>query len=142
MMIAAGCLLVEGGTPHKESPKHVCVAMKNADNMQYVMPIELGSPGQTMNAIPDTGSFELVIPSTDCGDGCRGHPLFNSTRSATFLFRGVPQVIHYGQGDVNTEVDYDTVKLGGMEVQQQTARDATLVWKSVGECRMMASVPD
>ena len=85
-----------------------------------VVPIEVGSPGQRMQAIPDTGSFELVIPSTECGSGCNGHPLFDSTNSTSFEYRGTKQTIHYGQGDVGTEVDYDTVHLGGMSVQQQS----------------------
>jgi len=103
----------------------VCVPMTNSDNMQYVIPIEIGDPGQVMTAIPDTGSFELVVPSTSCESGCRGHPLFNSSMSNTFKLRGATQVIHYGQGDVTTEVDYDTVRLGGMEVRHQSLLQMT-----------------
>merc|ERR1711988_2042210 len=78
-----------------------------------------------MKAIPDTGSFELVIPSTACGTGCNGHPLFNASKSNSFTWRGSTQVIHYGQGDVTTEVDYNTVKLGGMQVQRQSLLQMT-----------------
>jgi len=101
------------------------VKMTNSDNMQYVIPIEIGEPGQLMTAIPDTGSFELVVPSTACSSGCKGHPLFNATQSRSFKNRGASQVIHYGQGDVTTEVDYDTVKLGGMEVLHQSLLQMT-----------------
>ena len=106
----------------------VCVQMENSDNMQYVIPIQVGNPGQKMMAIPDTGSFELVVPSTECGSGCSGHPLFNATSSTSFLYRGSTQVIHYGQGDVTTEVDYDTVTMAGMQVNHQSqARRPTQV---------------
>ncbi len=103
----------------------VCVQMENSDNMQYVIPIQVGAPGQKMMAIPDTGSFELVVPSTECGSGCSGHPLFNSSSSTSFLYRGSTQVIHYGQGDVTTEVDYDTVTMAGMQVTHQSLLQMT-----------------
>jgi hypothetical protein len=103
----------------------VCVQMENSDNMQYVIPIQVGNPGQKMMAIPDTGSFELVVPSTECGSGCTGHPLFNATSSTSFLYRGSTQVIHYGQGDVTTEVDYDTVTMAGMQVNHQSLLQMT-----------------
>jgi len=103
----------------------VCVQMENSDNMQYVIPIQVGAPGQKMMAIPDTGSFELVVPSTECGSGCTGHPLFNATSSTSFLYRGSTQVIHYGQGDVTTEVDYDTVTMAGMQVTHQSLLQMT-----------------
>jgi hypothetical protein len=103
----------------------VCVQMENSDNMQYVIPIQIGNPGQKMMAIPDTGSFELVIPSTECGSGCSGHPLFNSSVSTSFTYRGATQVIHYGQGDVTTEVDYDTVTMAGMQVTRQSLLQMT-----------------
>lgn len=103
----------------------VCVKMENSDNMQYVIPLEVGQPGQSMTAIPDTGSFELVVPSTWCSSGCKGHPLFNASQSLSFKGRGLTQVIHYGQGDVTTEVDYDTVKLGGMQVHHQSLLQMT-----------------
>jgi hypothetical protein len=103
----------------------VCVQMENSDNMQYVIPIQVGAPGQKMMAIPDTGSFELVVPSTECGSGCTGHPLFNSSSSTSFLYRGSTQVIHYGQGDVTTEVDYDTVTMAGMQVTHQSLLQMT-----------------
>ena len=41
-----------------------CIDADNFANTQYTVSIELGSPPQSLKAVPDTGSFELLAAST------------------------------------------------------------------------------
>ena len=61
------------------------------------------TPPQTVRAVPDTGSFELITSAAGC-DGCSPHAEYDSSKSSTFTARGEVVETHFGQGEVVSEV--------------------------------------
>ena len=96
-----------------------CVKAKNFVNAQYTVEINLGNPPQTLDAVADTGSFELIVTSQVC-TGCEPHRYFNSSNSSTFRKRGMVVETHFGQGLVRSEANYDEVRLGRVRVTNQS----------------------
>ena len=97
-----------------------CTQMTNYADSQFTVGISIGTPSQTLQAIPDTGSFELLVASEACTDACGGgnHTLFNSAASTSFLYgttkTGVKgEYTAYGQGEVMSVLVSDRVELGG-----------------------------
>ena len=88
-------------------------------NAQYTVEVQVGSPPQTMDAVPDTGSFELILASTGC-EGCAPHKLFDREQSNSFTTRGDIVETHFGQGRVRSQVHYDKVVLGSLQVSRQS----------------------
>ncbi|OLP90719.1 Dynein alpha chain, flagellar outer arm [Symbiodinium microadriaticum] len=71
---------------------------ENQDDASYTGTISIG--GQELQAILDTGSFELVVFSTRCiGCGAAGESGFNQTSSQTFRAGNLMQQLSYGSGD-------------------------------------------
>ena len=56
-------------------------------NQGVLPPDAVGSPPQVLDAVPDTGSFEMIISSSEC-EGCAPHKLFDRSKSSTFQPRG------------------------------------------------------
>lgn len=101
------------------APPLTCVTSKNYMNAQYTVEVQVGSPPQTMDAVPDTGSFELILASTGC-EGCAPHKLFDREQSNSFSNRGDIVETHFGQGRVRSQVHYDKVVLGSLQVSRQS----------------------
>ena len=96
-----------------------CTPMTNTYNAQYNSGIQIGSQSQTLQVIPDSGSFALVIPSTLCEtSACNSHTRFAYKDSDTFnpnpidMSKTTP--LAYGQGTVEAVIGYDDVSVGGM----------------------------
>ena len=96
-----------------------CVISKNYMNAQYTVEVAVGSPPQYLDAVPDTGSFELILASTGC-DGCAPHKLFDRSKSSSFQPRGDIVETHFGQGRVRSQVHYDQLTLGQVTVPRQS----------------------
>merc|ERR1712185_594114 len=105
------------GAPSSSSSSSACTQMDNSYNTQYSAEISIGSKEQKLLVIPDTGSFELVIPSTFCNtSSCMVHERFNPYESKTYT-PNPPDTAHkealnYGQGGVVAIVGYDDVHVG------------------------------
>ena len=52
-----------------------CVEAHNFLNAQYTVPVNVGTPAQTLHVVADTGSFEGVFASAECV-GCGKHLRF------------------------------------------------------------------
>ena len=89
-------------------------------NAQYTVPVQLGTPPQTVRAVPDTGSFELITSAAGC-DGCSPHAEYDSSKSSTFTARGEVVETHFGQGEVVREAHYDKVRVGGLSGEKQAS---------------------
>ncbi|KAL3909607.1 MAG: hypothetical protein SGPRY_009362, partial [Prymnesium sp.] len=102
-----------------EGVNGTCVLTSNYYNAQYTLPLLVGTPPQLLNAIPDSGSYELIMTSVKC-DGCKGHPLFNMSSSVSFV--GSDDVVNtaFGQGDVTSVISYDRVQLGELVAPKQS----------------------
>ena len=63
---------------------HQRAKMKSVHASEYYGTISIGSPPQEFQVVFDTGSGNLVVPTTECADeACRSHRRFDATKSAT-----------------------------------------------------------
>lgn len=66
----------------------------------------------------DTGSSDLFVPSTNCGESCDGHKLYNSSASSTSKDLGQEFTFTTRDGsEVNGELFTDVVTIAGMTVR-------------------------
>ncbi|KAI8062711.1 aspartic peptidase domain-containing protein [Gongronella butleri] len=89
----------------------------NDEGTEYLVPIAVGNPRQRFLVAIDTGSSDLWLPSVDCTD-CP-HDRFNYTNSSTFNNMHQPFSIVYGIGHVDGFYGQDTVRVAGIQVDQQ-----------------------
>jgi hypothetical protein len=106
------------------NPDTSCTPMTNTYNAQYNSGIQIGSQSQTLQVIPDSGSFALVIPSTLCEtNACHSHTRFDYKESDTFNPNPIDMTkttpLAYGQGTVEAIIGYDDVSVGGMTAEGQ-----------------------
>jgi len=95
------------------------VPVHNFENAQYYGPISMGSNGQQLNVVFDTGSSNLWVPSTNCSS-CGSHPRYDHTKSTTYKPNGEIFKIMYGSGPVSGVLSEDSVTVGSMKVKSQT----------------------
>ena len=90
-------------------------------NAQYTVEVQVGTPPQTLMAVPDTGSFELIVASDGC-TGCAPHKLYAPRRSGTARLRAPLAEVEttFGQGRVVSQVHYDVVAVGSRRVTNQS----------------------
>ncbi|KAJ3749651.1 acid protease [Lentinula detonsa] len=90
--------------------------------------ISIGTPGQSMSVVLDTGSSDLWVTGSSCKN-CDGQtPLFDSTKSSSFKSSSLSSssnnagqtTIQYGSGAVAGTLAQDTVEFDGFTVQGQT----------------------
>ncbi|KAL7929268.1 aspartic peptidase domain-containing protein [Trichoderma chlorosporum] len=98
-------------------------------DLQWYGEVTVGTPPQTLTVVFDTGSSDLVIPSTQCdaNPGCTGlQHLFDPDKSETFTSLNGPFTIEYATGtgvaaSGNVEIDglvsRDVVAVAGLRVQ-------------------------
>lgn len=95
------------------------VVIRDLANVQYYGSIEVGTPGETISVIFDTGSSWLWVPSANCRSTCVGKTLFNDTESSTFVNFDKTFYAAYGSGKVKGDFGEDTVRLGDLVVRNQ-----------------------
>jgi len=105
--------------PAASTQESTCVLSTNFENSQYTVPIKVGTPGQVLHAVPDSGSFELIMTSKECV-GCDGHAVFDSSNSSSFISLGTELETKFGQGDVTSTINYDRVQLGDLAAPKQS----------------------
>ncbi|KAM6485614.1 acid protease [Trichoderma sp. SZMC 28011] len=85
--------------------------------------IEVGTPGQLVSVLFDTGSSELWV-NPNCTKAsnpslCQQLGHFDSAKSSTFNDTGIKHVIGYGSGYVNMTYAYEAVKIGSAKLRNQ-----------------------
>lgn len=97
--------------------------LENHGMVQYVGDIAVGTPPQVMSVVFDTGSSDLVIPSSECR-ACGGvmHRRFDSEKSGTFRDDGDWFSNKYGSGAIEGSTGYDTLTLAGGQVRLHHVR--------------------
>lgn len=98
------------------------IVISDFQNAQYYGPVSVG--GQNFNVIFDTGSSNLWVPSKQCTN-CGLHPLYDSSKSSTYVANGTVFKIQYGSGPVAGFLSYDTVNFGGLNVQKMEFAEIT-----------------
>jgi len=97
------------------------------NDSEYLCPVQIGTPAQTLMLDFDTGSADLWVWSTELSSSIQsqgksaGHTIYNPASSSTYKKQsGSTWKISYGDsssasGDVGT----DTVSIGGLAIQNQ-----------------------
>jgi hypothetical protein len=94
-----------------QSGSDLSLKLSNFKNVQYSASISLGD--QSLPAIYDTGSFEIIVLSTLCTTCAQNHVMYDSSRSSSFASSGGMVVEHlFGSGSVRSEKGYELVHLG------------------------------
>lgn len=99
--------------------------MMNIGDVQYTVDVSVG--GQVLRAIPDSGSFDLLVFSHRCFD-CTSAlaPLYNDSVSPSYENGDFKADQTFGSGCTHSVEAYDRVKLGHAEVDRQ------VFWQVVG----------
>jgi cathepsin D len=96
------------------------IPLKNFKNTQYVGEISIGTPGQVIPVIFDTGSANLWVTSTLCKDfSCTSHTSFNRGKSSTWKKVGLKVDVTFGTGEISGEINSDTFGLGSIKIENQ-----------------------
>mmetsp|Transcript_21597 Transcript_21597/g.57095 ORF Transcript_21597/g.57095 Transcript_21597/m.57095 type:complete len:467 (-) Transcript_21597:77-1477(-) len=91
------------------------VKLGNYRNVQYSGEFLAG--GQVLPVIYDTGSFEVILLSTLCSQGCSQYMImYDEVRSHSFTGSGdVYGEHHFGSGSVFSKKGYETLAIGGKD---------------------------
>lgn len=95
------------------------------NDSEYLCPVQIGTPAQTLKLDFDTGSSDLWVWSTELPSSVTsqgaGHTIFNPTKSSTFQNQsGSTWKISYGDSSsASGTVGTDNVSIGGLTIQNQ-----------------------
>ena len=100
---------------------YTCVQASNFLNAQYTVPVGVGTPPQEFMCVMDTGSFELMVASSEC-TGCARHRKFVRSESSTTRPKSPQEYITtvFGQGSVVSEAVYEQAQVGNLSVPAQS----------------------
>jgi len=89
----------------------------------YTVDIEIGTPGQTVTVILDTGSPDLWVNPTCSTSGqpayCRQFPRFDPSESSSLVDDGFRGTLRYGKGNVSLAYVTDTITIGSAQITEQ-----------------------
>jgi len=94
------------------------IRLKNIKDLQYHGEITIG--GQSLLAVYDTGSFDVVTLSTMCATCQSGATLYDSRKSSSFISGGGGRVTqNFGSGSLRAQQDKDSLSIGGPKTALQ-----------------------
>eukprot|EP00948_MAST-09A_sp_MAST-9A-sp1_P001920 g1920.t1 len=88
------------------------ITINNYQNAQYYGTVNMGTPGQPVSVIFDTGSSNLWVSNIKPGWFSKHHR-YDHTKSSTYKSNGTVFNIRYGSGPVSGFFSADTLDLGG-----------------------------
>ncbi|KAG2748322.1 acid protease [Suillus brevipes Sb2] len=95
-------------------------------NINWIGAIQAGTPLQTFTMDFDTGSADLFLPGTSCGNACGGKERYNPSASSSSQPLGTTFQVTYGDGSgAAGNVYKDTISLAGFKATAQTFGVAT-----------------
>lgn len=99
-------------------------------DIQYLTPVQIGTPAQTLNLDFDSGSSDLWVFSTDTpSSSVQGQTQYDpSSSSSSKKVRGASWSISYGDGSSSSgSVYHDVVAVGGVSFESQAVESANQV---------------
>ncbi|THH17843.1 hypothetical protein EW146_g3052 [Bondarzewia mesenterica] len=99
------------------------VVLEDHSEMLWSGNVTIGTPPQAFNMDFDTGSSDLFVPSSTCGNGggCEGRAEYDTGKSSSAQYSGKNFTLRYGDGGVVRGKQYsDIVQLAGMTAKAQT----------------------
>lgn len=84
------------------------MTINNYQDAEFYGEISMGTPPQAFQVIFDTGSSNLWIPSSKCAN-CGSHPLFEESKSSSYVANGTAFHVQYGSGPVSGVISQDTL---------------------------------
>jgi len=106
------------GAKYGASPDPVVIY--NFQNAQYYGPITVGTPGETINVVYDTGSSNLWVPNKKCCGFLSRHSFYHNKKSSTYASNGSTFNIAYGSGPVAGVYSQDSIKIGSISSDEYT----------------------
>lgn len=96
---------------------------------EYYGAITLGTPPQKFTVDFDTGSSNLLIPSTKCTNTmCKQHnQLYDHSKSSTYIKNGTTITLGYGSGEVKGFASEDDMSICGATIDDLTFTEATFM---------------
>jgi len=92
--------------------------LQNDGDASYTITVTVG--GQQLQAIPDTGSFDLLVFGSFCKTGCGPvGKLYNQSKSSSFQKGTVSTMHQFGSGDAWSSESYDEVISGAVKAESQ-----------------------
>jgi hypothetical protein len=96
-------------------PEGADVVINDYMNAQYTGDITVGTPGQTITVIFDTGSSNLWVPTKN--KFLQFHKLYKAEASSTYRANGTKFAIQYGSGAVQGKFVNDVFSMGPYTVK-------------------------
>ncbi|KAF9368412.1 hypothetical protein CPB97_004648, partial [Podila verticillata] len=94
-------------------------------NGEWYGPITVGTPAVDFNVVFDTGSADLILPSSSCSS-CGSHMVYDPSTSSTSSDLGQTFELNFGGTSTASGEQYsDTVTIAGLTATDQTLGAAT-----------------
>ncbi|KAJ4305954.1 hypothetical protein N0V88_000744 [Collariella sp. IMI 366227] len=105
------------------SRQNAIEVLNQRQGTRYAVEIEVGTPGQKMEIILDTGSPDTwinpVCETANVPEDCFAAARFDASKSKTLNSTGVQDILRYGIGNATIEYVYETVSIGSATISNQ-----------------------
>ncbi|KAI0920795.1 hypothetical protein AcW1_005030 [Taiwanofungus camphoratus] len=121
-------VVVKVRSRHDKDTEHEVPAEAIQNDLEYVVPVTIGTPGVTLNLDFDTGSSDLWVWSSELAhvsQYSKSHHIYSPTKSSTAEKADGTWNISYGDGSsASGDVYTDTVSVAGLTIKGQAVEAA------------------